>query len=368
MTAQRIVPQAVVVAGSPDMLDVVASELAPRLGPGMATADTLAEALDFGGPVIVICSPSLDVLAYFIARRMGAEAAGREWNRWALDVLDARRQNRRRLILVAADALTESAPRIAKQFDLPPHAELSDLTPPSAPATARMAAASLLLAAPDLALTAAELAVETMGAGPGNPIAAQIDAAIADHAADQERLAALEETLVGLKAEFAEQARSIHALLRQEVGLADDAEATMADLRQTVTDAATEAQGIQRKQKEIIMLQASEIERHARRQVELELRHTARVKELEHARNALQRHHDATLHKEIAERERLQSQQASQSAEISQLRAELEQATKAVEPLDARITELESELARVYASRSWRVTGPLRAIRHNVAR
>lgn len=324
-------PDAIVIAASPDLSENVVQRLAGRFGTAFATEIDMASAMANERPVIALLTSPATVLAALLAGGRSCDEACRDWQDWANSLLETRRRNRRRVRLVLAEAFERMATDLLSMSPPEPSPDLpASVDLPIPPIAAQTYAAALLATNEALAQIAAELVAEMEGGDVESPLTALIDAALCDIATQNHA--------------FDTQSQEIERLKR----VCSDAESRAKDAERRLDDASKSANDpsshdIIRRQEEVMMLQASEIERYARALLEREQSDTTR------------------LEQQRQERLKWDEAQGARNDSLAQIYWTSEQRLEELESRDMKIRALEAELERVYLSRSWRITGLLRA-------
>lgn len=352
----------------------VTARLAALFGAAPAAAIDIETALDAPPevPVLVVVRAPVDALALRLARAEAPDAALAGWFAEASDLLARWRRARRRLTLADATVLF-AAPGpalgpLAARLGLGGPATAAGAAPlPGSGATDGLAAAFLLAQDREAASVAAALEAALAGESAPPAPADRVSAALRerhDALAAGQRARALEGELAQARkaaTAAADEAAARLAEARREIeGLAHDT-AEMALLK-AVNEALerrlvdTEADWRHR----VTMLGAQMLD-DARLLAEgAALRERAAVLDAE----------GAALRRDLAARTdalaRAEAEAAGLRAEVERLTGEVAAAHEAAQAARAELERLHAELDLVYGSKSWRVTGPLRALRHHV--
>ncbi|MDO9639983.1 MAG: hypothetical protein Q7J44_15710 [Pseudotabrizicola sp.] len=319
-----------VVAGDDPLAPPIAAQLA-ALFPGreLTRFPDLEAAVSVGGDseIIVPVTHPVEAIARHLSARGSVEGALTDWKSAAEPLLRAARRVRRRLRLVDARGLASAEAQVLAQLaEAGEPAIVKDLPPPLDPVLLVIAEAALLRD-PEASRLADEIAALRRGGDGGGLSVVGCQAALQVHRqakveADrlQEAVAALEEKANLLDAEV--------SLLRESLALRLGTDRIAGD------DAG---------QKRLAALPAGLRSLHDTL-ADLKLQ-TAKVQALQHQLDT------AT------------EQAAGREATLAAILLKDQQVILAGTESKARADQLERELHSVYASRSWRVTGPFRALR-----
>ncbi|WP_103332924.1 hypothetical protein [Pseudotabrizicola formosa] len=289
-------------------------------------ADLHAAVLTGGEAAIIlpVAHPAEAIARHLAASGTVAQALA-VWTAGAEPMLAAARRVRRRLRLVDARALAEGEAKVLAQLAPAGSIVLVPDRPSPPDAVLLVIAEAALLHDPDALGLAGEIAALRRG-GEGRGVCAEGSEAALD---DYRQAKAAQQTTARLQAEGVDLAAKT-SLLETEVSLLRESLALQID------DLGTAEQTIK------ILAEASQRDRDTVADLSLQ---TAKLRALEH------------------QLERAAERAARREAVLATVLLKDQQDLLANAATQARAEGLEHELNSVYASKSWRVTGPLRALR-----
>lgn len=392
------------------LLDALRSAL-----PGIVveTAGTLADALDqaANATVVVVMEASAKSLARAWTSDQGSHEAFESWKARRSDLLAAQRRNRRRITLVDAavlstggEGLENLASRLGVEVGEPDQGVgVQD----AAPGRYVLGAVVAIAGSPEAARLIGELEAATIGSSQG-PALSETLAEVDSWRREATEIALLRETLqlqidqqrlqetAKLDAEQAlvkanarqktlgEEIEALRTQLAKETSTRQGVEARVSEL-QTLIDLLRENLALNLESIGQIQTKAAAelaaVSKAAERDLQLERAKTTATDGKLRAARAREEHRAPILGAEIlrrsqlvvalqAEGHHLRRQLETAIAESSDLSRQLALTSGERDKLGAeaaalsdRVTSLGRELETVYASRSWRVTGPLRAAR-----
>ena len=314
--------------------------------------ETLAEAAkDQTSQVFLALMSPVEALAHHLESASCTEAMG-VWKAETKDLVLATRRLRRRLIMVDARALLQEDADVldALTFDL--RTAGSAIEPPALPDVVHLVVAKTLLAR-DLEASKLVEELEALRSGPEEALPLQ------EHV---EQARKTSHQLQSARAEATNMSEEI-SLLRENIALQADISKSEQENIQSLT---TEIDLL----RENIVLQLSAAEKSQSQYAQLEADCTA-LRKATADRYALKAETD-TLKQRLA---KLQESNARHEAALDQIQRQDNEALQAahahVDRLERELSsaqtevdELRRELTAVYDSTSWRVTGPMRAVRN----
>lgn len=160
MTPQESNANIFLVGSTPELTPTLLSEIKRAFGIKAQIADSLDAVANSTSQVVVITSPPARVLATYLQAGTNPEAALLKWSKWAQDLLNLQRKNRRNISLVDIDLLLRGNPVDIGRLTTRLGGSFTRL--PAPPSIQRPSAIQQVLAAKTIAAdpAAAELAEE----------------------------------------------------------------------------------------------------------------------------------------------------------------------------------------------------------------